>query len=93
VPEDVVSRAVRVADRWWGIDGASVRACQMAAVLMAELGRDDLKWAYLTTPVAVSHGDSRQWREVAVFARHEGDPAMAELALREAAATQKKRNR
>ena len=52
---------------------------------MRQMGRRDLEWTYLTTPVALSGGTGDQWREVVAYGERNSDPALAELARREAA--------
>jgi hypothetical protein len=80
----LLARGRHVADRWWGIDGGSQEACQLAARLMRALGRHDLEWAYLTTPAAVASDARWRWREITAYAESVQDPALAELARREA---------
>jgi len=74
----------RTADRWWAIDAGASEPCHMAAALFRQLGRMDLSWQYLTTPTAIDNGSAFAWYSVETFARRHKDPAMAELARREA---------
>ena len=85
-PDKLHLRIMRIADRWWGIDAGSPEACQMAAALFATLGRQDLRWQYLTTPAAIAGGSANAWGSVEAFARRHGDPVLAELARREVTA-------
>ena len=75
-PPNLLERARTAADRWWAIDGASPRACQDAAYIMRGLGRNDLEWAYLTTPIAVYGSKSTEWERVLTYAQQTKDEVL-----------------
>lgn len=83
VPNDLAGRIVKIADRWWGIDAGSQEACQSAAALFGEIGCSDLRWAYLTTPVALADNPKSAWENVEAFAQRHRDPVLEALARRE----------
>lgn len=88
-PSDLFERARTVADRWWAIDGASPRACALAAHVMRRMGRQHLEWAYLTTAVA-AHGDRPEhWQWVIDYAEDRKDAALRQRALTEQQASKR----
>ena len=84
-PEDFsADRIVRLADRWWGVDAGSPDACYLAAALLGKLGREDLRWAYLTTPVAMARGSGEAWRKLAAHPQAAAEPSLRAAILRAA---------
>ncbi len=65
VPESVVERVVRATDRWRALDDDPTQACNLAAHILRTLGRDDLAWDYLTTPLAAHPNEGAPWHELA----------------------------
>lgn len=49
---ELVAKIVRAADRWRALDTDATAACMSAAKILAALGKEDLAWAYATTPLA-----------------------------------------
>ncbi|RIK83108.1 MAG: hypothetical protein DCC68_04685 [Planctomycetota bacterium] len=49
---ELVANVVRAADRWRTLDADPSAACLSAAKILATLGKEDLAWAYATTPLA-----------------------------------------
>jgi hypothetical protein len=51
---ELIANVVRAADRWRTLDADPTAACMSAAKILAQLGKEDLAWAYATTPMATS---------------------------------------
>jgi len=61
IPDDLVARVIRLADRWRSIDPDKTAACHAAARILEIVGEPELAWDYWTTPVAASPNDSSAW--------------------------------
>jgi Tfp pilus assembly protein PilF len=59
----LVSRIVRVADRWRALDPDAGDACRLAADPLARLGAVDLAWDYITSPLAGAEQADIPWKE------------------------------
>ncbi len=59
----LVSRVVRVADRWRALDPETGEVCRLAADPLARLGAVDLAWDYITSPLAGEAEATIPWKE------------------------------
>jgi tetratricopeptide (TPR) repeat protein len=73
LPDDFTARVLRAADRWRQIDPDDTAACQAAAGVLNALGRDDLAWAYLTTPLGQRPNEAEPWTALATHLQTTGD--------------------
>jgi tetratricopeptide (TPR) repeat protein len=80
VPLGLVARAVKAADRWRWLDTDVTSACNDAASVLSELGKDDLAWDYLTTPLAMKPNEATAWLNLAETLRNEGNFELADRA-------------
>ncbi len=64
-PPGLVAGVIRHADRWRAIDTDQTEACSLAAVTLEKLGRHELAWEYLTTPMAFHPDQTDCWVELA----------------------------
>jgi hypothetical protein len=51
---ELIANVVRAADRWRTLDADPTAACLSAAKILTTLGKEDLAWAYATTPLATA---------------------------------------
>jgi hypothetical protein len=51
---ELIANVVRAADRWRTLDADPTAACLSAAKILTTLGKEDLAWAYATTPMATA---------------------------------------
>jgi tetratricopeptide (TPR) repeat protein len=72
-PEDFVARIVAAADRWRSLDSDDTQAAQQAANVLTSLGRDELAWDYLTTPLADKPNEAAPWLDMANNLRQRGE--------------------
>jgi tetratricopeptide (TPR) repeat protein len=72
-PLDLVARAIEAADRWRSLDTDVTDACNNAARFLSELGREDLAWDYLTTPLALKPNEATAWLNLAQTLRNDGN--------------------
>jgi hypothetical protein len=79
-PPDFLAKVVRAADRWRALDQDSSQACQLAGRILQTLGRRDLGWDYLTTPVALQPNEAAPWLELAQTLSRKGDLELADRA-------------
>ena len=79
---EVVAGVVRAADRWRSLDTDPVAACDAAAMILAELGAEELAWDYLTTPLAGATDTDTQWAVMARGFRRQGHANLAGQAYR-----------
>jgi ferric-dicitrate binding protein FerR (iron transport regulator)/tetratricopeptide (TPR) repeat protein len=79
-PADLVSRTIRAADRWRALDRESDTPCQSAAAILKTLGRHDLAWDYLTTPLGQKPNEADPWLRLAQTLSREGQPDLADRA-------------
>jgi tetratricopeptide (TPR) repeat protein len=79
-PEELVGKIVRATDRWRSLDVDPTQACQAAARLLKQLGRTDLAWDYLTTPVALHPQDAQAHVNLAQVLQGEGEYDLADRA-------------
>jgi tetratricopeptide (TPR) repeat protein len=85
VPDDVVERVVRAADRWRSLDADGSAACRWAGRILRLLGRADLAWEYLSTAIALGTREPDTWAKLGdMLADEDGDRDLAERAYRAA---------
>jgi ferric-dicitrate binding protein FerR (iron transport regulator) len=77
---DFVAKVVRAADRWRSMDPDGTAACQAAGGILRALGKKDLAWDYLTTPVGQKPGESGPWVSLAQVLSKDGDFDLADRA-------------
>jgi hypothetical protein len=80
-PEDFVQRVVGAADRWRSLDPDDTQATNTAANILTSLGRDELAWDYLTTPLADKPNEAAPWLNMAQNLRQRGDFDLAAKAF------------
>ncbi len=80
VPDDLYARIIRAADQWRSLDDDATQCCQTAARLLSKLNRKSLAWAYLTTPLADSSGESAPWRALAEHLTSQKEVDLADMA-------------
>ena len=80
VPLDLVGRAIKAADRWRWLDTDVTAACHDAVRVLSELGKDDLAWDYLTTPLAMKPNEATAWLNLAETLRNDGNMELADRA-------------
>ncbi len=78
VPDAFVARVVAAADRWRALDDDPSGACLQAAQILRRVGRADLAWDYLTTPLALRPNESQPWLQVAQQLVQAGDIELAD---------------
>jgi tetratricopeptide (TPR) repeat protein len=83
-PEELMARIIRAADQWRSIDDDDTQCCQMAARILTKLNRRDLAWAYITTPLAESSGESTQWISLAESLSGQNQWELADVAWQRA---------
>jgi Tfp pilus assembly protein PilF len=83
-PPDFVSKVVRTADRWRALDADGTQACQLAGRILQTLGRRDLSWDYMTTPVALHPNEAHRWQSLAQALARKSDFELADRAYRAA---------
>jgi thioredoxin-like negative regulator of GroEL len=83
-PAGFADKVVRAADRWRSLDREATKACQTAARILQVLGRRELAWDYLTTPVALRPHESEAWSGLAEQLKRQGEPLLADRAFRAA---------
>ena len=76
-PLDLVGRAIKAADRWRSLDTDVTAACNNAARLLSELGKEGLAWDYLTTPLAMKPNEATAWLNLAETLRNDGNLELA----------------
>jgi Tfp pilus assembly protein PilF len=79
-PEDFLGRVVRAADRWRALDEDGSQACQQAGRILQTLGRRNLSWDYLTTPISQRPNEAAPWQELAQTLSRKGDLELADRA-------------
>src|SRR5439155_437599 len=77
-PPECLSKVIRAADRWRGVDHDPAAACQAAARIVQRLGDRELGWDYLTTPVGLKPNESGPWLELAVTLSRQGELDLAD---------------
>jgi ferric-dicitrate binding protein FerR (iron transport regulator) len=73
VPDTVITRVVRAADRWRALDDDPTAACHQAARILRTLGAEELAWDYLTTPLGMRPNEGAPWHQLAQQLQAEGD--------------------
>jgi thioredoxin-like negative regulator of GroEL len=81
---DFLAKVVRTADRWRSLDPQGNAACDLAAGILHTLGKQELAWDYLTTPVGMSPNESEPWVKLAEGLRQSGDLDLADKAFKAA---------
>ncbi|MEQ8785309.1 MAG: VIT domain-containing protein [Pirellulaceae bacterium] len=76
-PADFVERIVIAADRWRYLDEDDTQASQAAANILSSLGRRELAWDYLTTPLAEKPNEAAPWLGMAQNLRSRGEMDLA----------------
>jgi Tfp pilus assembly protein PilF len=79
-PPDFLAKVVRAADRWRALDQDSTQACQQAGRVLQTLGRRDLSWEYLTTPIAMQPNEAAPWQNLAQTLSRKGEMDLADRA-------------
>jgi tetratricopeptide (TPR) repeat protein len=79
-PLDLVGRSIKAADCWRLLDTDVTAACHNAAKLLNKLGRQDLAWDYLTTPLAMKPNEATAWLALAKTLGSDGEPELADRA-------------
>src|SRR5262249_52299054 len=80
VPGDFRERVVRAADRWRALDREQSEACRLAAGVFRRLGKRELAWDYLTTPVGLHPGEAEVWVGLADTLKLQGERDLADRA-------------
>jgi ferric-dicitrate binding protein FerR (iron transport regulator) len=83
-PADFVPRVIRTADRWRALDPDGDSACRAAAEVLQVLGRRDLSWEYLTTPLGRRPNEAEPWQRLATQLVQRADHDLADQAYRAA---------
>ncbi|HJT76996.1 MAG TPA: hypothetical protein VJ739_07305, partial [Gemmataceae bacterium] len=81
-PEDLAARVVSAADRWRVLDPDPTEVCRLAADALLVMGRTDLAWDYLTTPLGGRDSDAASGLELARTLINGGRRDLAERAYR-----------
>jgi ferric-dicitrate binding protein FerR (iron transport regulator)/tetratricopeptide (TPR) repeat protein len=81
-PAGLLPRVVSAADRWRALDVDGTVPCVSASRILKALGKEDLAWDYLTTPLAGRPADPAVALEVARALSREGSAALADRAYR-----------
>jgi Tfp pilus assembly protein PilF len=87
-PSDLLPRVIRIADRWRSLDTDDTAACQAAARIIAKLGRKELAWDYLTTPLAMKPNEAAPWLGMAQALAQQNDVELADRSYRSAFAAE-----
>jgi predicted Zn-dependent protease len=64
-PRDFLTKVIRAGDRWRALDSDPTGACFVTARILKTLGREDLGWEYLTTPVGLRPNEAGPWLDLA----------------------------
>jgi predicted Zn-dependent protease len=64
-PRDFLPKVIRAGDRWRALDSDPTGACFVTARILKTLGREDLGWEYLTTPVGLRPNEAGPWLDLA----------------------------
>ncbi len=83
-PPDLDARIVRAADRWRALAPDPSEACTRAAWSLRALGRDDLAWEYLVSPLALDPVNAERWAGLARALVAQGAVALADSAWAQA---------
>jgi hypothetical protein len=78
------AKVVRTADRWRSLDPQGDSACNSAAGILRTLGKQEMAWDYLTTPVGMKPNESGPWFKLAGEMRQGGDLDLADKAFKAA---------
>ena len=78
--DELVARVVRSADRWRALDPEPAQVCQTAARVLRRLGRKELAWEYLTTPLAERSNEAGPWQSLAAELARDGEVSLADQA-------------
>jgi hypothetical protein len=81
-PADLLKRVISAADRWRALDVDGTAPSLSAARILQALGREDLAWDYLTTPLAGRTDDPSAALELARTLAREGSANLADRAFR-----------
>ena len=76
-PLGLVTRVIKAADRWRSLDTDVTAACNEAASVLSELGKEELAWDYLTTPLADKPNEAVAWLNLAQTLRGDGKLELA----------------
>ena len=70
-PKEMITKVVKVADRWRSLDPDKLDVPRRAAALLESLGATELAWDYTTTPMGLKPGESEPWLALAQKLRGE----------------------
>jgi tetratricopeptide (TPR) repeat protein len=79
-PRDLLAKVIRTADRWRALDPDPAAPCRAAADILRLLGKPDLAWEYLTTPIGRNPAESPPWAGLASDLAQQGNYALADRA-------------
>ncbi len=77
-PDGLAARVARAADRWRALASDPAEPCERAAWLLAALGRADLAWEYLVSPVAREPASAALWSALAGRLHQQGELELAD---------------
>jgi hypothetical protein len=83
-PAGFRAKVIRAADRWRALDRDGAEACNLAARILQTLGERELRWDYLTTPVAERPNEAGPWVDLARTLNRQGELTLADRAYRAA---------
>ena len=81
VPDNLLPRLIRAADRWRSMDPEGDKVCDQTAQVLQLIGgkqAEELAWDYLTTPLALRPNESAPWLTIAQSSMRDGRLTLAD---------------